>query len=193
MTPLCALAQEYGSDKFGHHAYTPIYYELLKDRKVERVLEVGIGDAACMWVVSTSGRPYRVGASLYMWRDFFPDASIVGFDIKPDIMINEGRIRSFVADQYDAPSLTRAAEAAGVPFDLIVDDGCHEPWPQIITMRTMLPYLSSGGVYVLEDLCPYKLPHGDTSYVTSAIPAGYKFDVKIAGHGGEAMVIIERG
>lgn len=192
MTPLCELAQKFGSDKSGHHNYTPTYYALLKDKTVKRVLEVGIGDAACMWVITSRGLPYRVGASLYMWEEFFPEAAVFGFDIKPDILINEGRIRSFVADQYKADTLCAAADAAGGNFDLIVDDGCHEPMPQINTMLTLLPYLTPTGVYVLEDLCPYKLPNGDTSFVTNMIPAGYKFEVVVAGHGGEALVIIQR-
>jgi hypothetical protein len=193
MTPLCELAQKFGSDKSGHHNYTPTYYALLKDRTVKRVLEIGIGDAACMWVITSRGLPYRVGASLYMWEEFFPEASIFGFDIKEDILINAGRIKSFAADQYSAFSLRRAVdEAGGGNFDLIVDDGCHEPPAQINAMQTLLPYLSATGVYVMEDLCPYKLPNCDTSFVTNMIPAEYQFEVVVAGHGGEALVIIQR-
>lgn len=192
MTPLCELAQKYGSDKSGHHNYTPHYYALLKDRPVKRVLEIGIGDAACMWVITSRGLPYRVGASLYMWEEFFPEAEVFGFDIKEEILINEGRIKSFVADQYKADSMIAAANAAGGNFDLIVDDGCHEPMAQINAMLTLLPFLADGGVYVLEDLCPYKLPDGDVSFVTRLIPEAYKFEVHVAGNGGEALVVIER-
>jgi hypothetical protein len=86
MTPLCELAQKYGTNKFEIHGYTPIYYEILKDRKIKRVLELGIG------APGLSSGPSEHGASLYMWRDFFPDAEIMGFDILPELMINEGRI-----------------------------------------------------------------------------------------------------
>lgn len=44
MTPLCELAKKYGTDKCSDvHNYTPVYYELLKDKNFKKVLELGIG------------------------------------------------------------------------------------------------------------------------------------------------------
>src|ERR1017187_10149222 len=136
MTPLCKLAIKYGTDKCGKHQYTPVYYDLLKDKKVERVLEIGVFG----------------GASLRMWAEFFPEAQIFGFDIDPSTFISEPRITCLLCDQANSNSMQIAARAAGGDFDLIVDDGSHIPEDQIRTAWTLLPYLTKGGVYVMEDI-----------------------------------------
>jgi hypothetical protein len=72
--PLSQLALKYLSDKCPEikHPFTPYYFELLKDKRksFKKVLEIGIGyrEMALHW------RYYRTGASLLMWRDFFPYA-----------------------------------------------------------------------------------------------------------------------
>ncbi len=72
MTKLCELAEKYGCDKCPQvgHPYTPHYYELLKYKDIKKVLELGIGSRETMqWTPDN----YQKGASLKMWRDFFPD------------------------------------------------------------------------------------------------------------------------
>src|SRR3989304_3769693 len=85
VTPLCKLALKYGTDKCPQlkHSYTPFYYQLLKDkrREIKKVLEMGIGFFPGMpekKVFFDPGlkRTYHMGASLYMWRDFFPNAQV---------------------------------------------------------------------------------------------------------------------
>ena len=73
---LAALAIRYGSDKHHHHYYTP-YYErhlknLRKSKNILNILEIGVGGNEC----TESG-----GASLRMWRDYFPGSQIVGVDL----------------------------------------------------------------------------------------------------------------
>src|SRR5215212_10226190 len=67
---LTELAQEFGSDKWGVHHYTPHYerhFTHLRDREMV-VLELGIGGYA---------RERQGGASLRMWKWFFPRAQVV--------------------------------------------------------------------------------------------------------------------
>ena len=135
-TPLCDLAIKYGTDKCGKHQYTPVYYDLLKDKKVKRVLEVGVFG----------------GASLRMWAEFFPEAEIIGFDIDPQTFIKEDRITCVQCDQSSVSSICQAVHTVGGEFELIVDDGSHIPEDQIRTAWTLLPYLSPGGIYVIEDV-----------------------------------------
>ena len=70
-TPLCELAYLYKTDKCPQiaHAYTPYYYELLKDKResFKKVVELGIGYE---WRNSPEG--YKRGASLYMWETSSP-------------------------------------------------------------------------------------------------------------------------
>jgi hypothetical protein len=149
MTPLCELARKHGTDKGGWHQthgrfcheYTPVYDQLLGHRRHEvwRVLEVGV----------------HYGGSLRMWADYLPNAQIVGLDIYEPHLFTEGRIECHLADQGRPETLLAAVAAAGGGmFDLIVDDGSHDPDHQTITATTLLPHLSPGGIYVIEDFFP---------------------------------------
>ena len=77
MTPtLDELAWTYRTDKSsGWHNYMVHYERHLRHLRESRFtfLELGVGpDGATK------------GASLFAWRDFFPNARIVGVDIRPD-------------------------------------------------------------------------------------------------------------
>jgi hypothetical protein len=151
MTRLCDLAQKYGCDKTKSifHDYTPFYDSLLGHRNVKRVLEIGIGTVACM----NHMQHYTPGASLRMWRDYFPEAFIWGMDIDVTVMINESRILSIHGDQSSSEHLCRAADLLGGKFDVIIDDGSHVLEHQALTANTLIPkLLSPTGVYVIEDV-----------------------------------------
>lgn len=150
MTRLCDLAKKYGCDKTVSifHDYTPFYDQLLQGRTVTRVLEIGIGSVASMSHV----KDYKPGASLRMWREYFPEAMIWGLDNDPGVMINERHILSLPCDQGNELSLTRVAYDLG-HFDLIIDDGSHQLPHQALTANTLIPkLLSPTGVYVIEDV-----------------------------------------
>lgn len=157
MTPLCVLAKKHETDKGGRHLryggqpsntcheYTPIYWDLLSDQThtVRNVLEIGV----------------NAGSSLRMWEEFFPNAKIFGLDLRSECLVNEGRIQCVLADQGSLMSLEAALQAMGTMlnesgplFDLIIDDGSHEPQHQITSLVKLLPYLSKDGIYVVEDL-----------------------------------------
>ncbi len=147
-TSLCKLSTKYGTDKGYPHRYTPIYHQFLGPCRtdIKRVLEVGI----CVKRDLLNG---RTGASLYMWEEFFPDADIFGIDIDPNSMVNEGRIKSAVADQTNLDQMVYAVEMFGArPFDVIVDDGSHVPEHQISCANILLPYLDRDGFYFIEDI-----------------------------------------
>ncbi len=155
-TELCELAYKYGTDKCSQiaHAYTPIYYELLKDRRksVRKVLEIGVGNSACMKHVARLKGAYLRGASLYMWREFFPKAQIYGADIDPRVIFEETRIKTFLCDQSKEEDLTRLVEATGGDIDLVVDDGTHRREHQIATCLALMPLLKKDVIYAIEDV-----------------------------------------
>jgi len=137
-TALCALAEKYGCDKTPSilHHYTPLYDMLFRCRPVRRVLEIGILN----------------GASLRMWRDYFPKAEIFGLEINPDVLFAEDRIQTCQCDASDASSLRAAAALFGGHFDLIIDDASHLPSDQITAAWALEPYLAAGGLHVIEDV-----------------------------------------
>lgn len=151
LTPLCEIANKHKTDKGGRHffagdtchEYTPVYYDLLENRRpfVRTVLEIGV----------------NYGCSLRMWRDFFPRAMVIGLDSNAGALFTEERIKCYAADQGREDDLLRAMfdihqDFPGMDFDLIVDDGSHETAHQILTMKTLLPFMAPAGYYVIEDL-----------------------------------------
>ena len=142
MTELCRLAQKYGTDKYPW--YTPFYDVLLRDRRqgIRRVLEIGIGTPEAMAHVPD----YRPGASLRMWRDYFPEAQIRGLDKNPDVAFSECRIVALCFDQHNVAALDVHGS------DLIIDDGSHLPEHQIQSAKHLVPQLAPGGLYIIEDV-----------------------------------------
>ena len=145
MTPLCQLAEKYVTDKYSVHRYTPIYYDLFKDRigTVRTILEIGIGRG--------KGTLRKHAASLKMWEEFFPLAEVIGVDHDRKIMINEGRIRSVYGDQSLEQTMREVALNAS-PIDIVIDDGSHQPAHQVSSARMMLPFVMVGGFYIIEDI-----------------------------------------
>jgi len=150
-TPLCELAYKHGTDKCPQirHSYTPLYYELFKDRRgsVKKVLELGVGFVGSMpWV-----KHYKVGASLYMWRDFFPNAQIYGADVVPETVFKDERIETFLCNEKEPGDLEKLIEKTGSDIDLFVDDGVHRAKWQIIVCKTLMPLLGKNVTYIIED------------------------------------------
>ena len=154
-TPLCELAFKYGSDKcpkIKHH-YTPFYWEMFKlqqHHEVRKLLEIGVGDQDEMRWTGVPG--YVTGASLRMWRDFFPNAQIYGADIKPELVFKEDRIETFQCDQSQEADLLRVIEQTGTDLDVVIDDGSHRREHQVFTCRTLMPLLPKNVIYIIEDV-----------------------------------------
>lgn len=154
-TDLCLLAERHKSDKcleFGHN-YTPYYHEILGGgrQSFSSVLEIGIGNYEQMGRLIEG---YSPGASLRMWRDYFPAATIFGCDIL-DVPLEEERIITFRADQNDEGSLlsmmAEISKLGGLPLDLIVDDGSHIFEHQEKSLLTLWRFLKQNGIYIIED------------------------------------------
>jgi hypothetical protein len=141
---LTRLAQEFGSDKWGVHRYTPHYERHLghlRDREM-LVVELGIGGYA---------REKQGGASLRMWKWFFPRAQVVGVDIQDKSFVNEPRITAYQGSQTDRRLMRRIVRRFGPPT-VVIDDGSHRPPHVIRSFSILFPMLADGGFYVIEDL-----------------------------------------
>lgn len=137
------LAVHFKTDKWGSHRYTKHYQRHLQHLKNDtfNLLEIGIGG------YSRSGEG---GASLRMWKQFFPNASIYGMDIQDKSFVDEDRIVTFVGDQSDPESLRAVADKIG-RLDVIIDDGSHLSPHIRTTFETLFPLLADGGIYAVED------------------------------------------
>lgn len=152
-TPLCELAYRYKTDKCPqiNHSYTPFYYSMLKDKRhsFRKVVELGIGFPNRKHYFVPG---YQVGASLYMWRDFFPLASIYGADINPATLFKADRIDTFLCDGGKEGDLLKLIEAVGTDIDMFIDDGSHRRADQVTACKTLMPLLKKGVVYIIEDV-----------------------------------------
>ena len=108
---------------------------------------------------SEPARPIRMleigvlsGGSLELWRTYFgPEATIFGIDINPACAAFDTPETSVrIGSQADPEFLARVvAEMGGV--DIVLDDGSHVAKHQRASLDTLLPLLSEGGIYVIED------------------------------------------
>jgi|TARA_B110000971_G_scaffold213214_1_gene243761 hypothetical protein len=166
---LNVLADRYGSDKgevsnegnpyyWASHSYADIYELMFRLRRndVELVLECGLGtnNPNLISSMEIDGKP---GASLRLWRDFFPNAQIIGIDIDSDILFEDDRIRTFECDQTSSDGIEnfcRLASLSPSSIDVIIDDGLHEFHAGISLFEGMSKYLAKDGIYVIEDIIP---------------------------------------
>jgi cephalosporin hydroxylase len=118
------------------HDFLRHYEEVLRDKTIKTVLEIGIE-----W-----------GASLRMWGEFFPEATVYGLDINPVTLINAGNIRSFQCDQSRPDQILKILIEHGIDPDLVIDDGSHFWSHQMVSWRTIWPRLRPGAIYIVEDL-----------------------------------------
>ncbi len=145
MDKLSEIANKLGTDKgttaFCCHSYTITYNELFKSLLTQHVdmLEIGVAD------------PRFPGASLKMWKEYFPNLSLTGFDINPDAKkFEEYGVNVFIGDQNEPTDLETCAN--GKTFDIIIDDGSHYSEHIITSFETLFPYLKPNGWYIVEDL-----------------------------------------
>lgn len=146
MTELCDIAFKYGTDKCPQikHHFTEFYDYLFSDRRdtVKKVAEIGIGKLAVSNVI---------GASLFMWKEYFKNAHIFGADIDRSFLFQDERINTYYCDQRSFRMLKKFVQIVGSDVDLFVDDGLHDPESQIFTCSVVMPLLSKKSVYVIED------------------------------------------
>jgi hypothetical protein len=177
-TLLCELAYKYKSDKttLFRHNYTKYYYELFYNmRNISNILEIGIGYVGYNNQINEfvmqhmKNYNYINGASLYMWNDFFPNASIYGIDINKDILFTHDRIKTFFANQNNKADLDNFMNNINFTlFDIIIDDGSHKPSDQIFSLLYFIQYINNNGIYIIEDVKP-EFYNNPSKYITDDI------------------------
>lgn len=161
------LCDKYGTDKgslvsgpkkgaaypWPAHTYTRVYADLfssVKDR-VTTVFECGLGTNHVN-VPSSMGPSAIPGASLRVWRDYFSNAIIYGADVDSRVLFTEDRIVTSHMDQTKPESIAKFWSEYDVYPDVIIDDGLHEYTAGITLFEHSFDRLTSGGVYVIEDI-----------------------------------------
>ena len=166
-TELCELGVKYGTDKTPFlnydaysldgiptsHGYTPFYDMLFSNLRYKDISfgEIGI---------------YK-NSSMKMWREYFKNATLYGWDCLPENNIEERYKIDFVElakndflpnTIYDymnvknEESIRNSLSKSNTKFDILIDDSDHEFWSQIKIVRSVFPYLKKGGMLIIEDM-----------------------------------------
>lgn len=158
MESLDQLAIKYKTDKSSEwHNYTKFYSQILNPfrNEIKGIVELGIGKP-------DKENKDTWGASLKMWRDFFPNAQVLGIDNNTDLNINYGeRINVLISDQTDQRKLSQIPTIMP-QIDIIVDDASHLNKLTISSFELLFPILNPGGIYFIEDtLCSDNIHFGN--------------------------------
>lgn len=124
------LAIKYGSDKSSlAHNYCPFYEQYLP-KCPKKLLEIGV----------------KEGASIRMWKDWFPETKIFGLDLFEEFPIPdiEG-VQFYKGNQVDHLLLEQLRKE---DFDVIIDDGSHLSRHQMMTFFGLF----NGKHYFIEDI-----------------------------------------
>lgn len=143
------LGLKYDTDKASSgHNYLGTYEKFLPYTGVSCLVEIGVFK----------------GGSLRMWEEYYPSAKIIGIDIDPNYLFNDGRIQCLECDTRDLAKLKGLIDWSMV--DVVVEDGSHKWCDQLNMFYTLFPLLPSGAVYILEDLHSSKHSSYSDGFIT---------------------------
>ena len=159
MNELSIIGAKYGTDKcdsghiFKDQSYLDIYHEYLKSFRQEafNFLEIGVRD----------------GASIRMWSDYFPNATIIGLDIDPrckDVEKERDNINIEIGSQEDEEFLNKIIEKYK-SFKVILDDGSHINSMIMKSFNVLNKYAEN--FYIVEDLANSYLNLNDYNVLSS--------------------------
>ena len=121
------IGLKHNTDKATYHKFCDFYERELQGKEITSILEIGVKD----------------GASLRMWKEFYPHAEVIGVDITRPLKIKGCTV-------IRADGTKPIEQLKGKIFDLIIDDGSHLVSHQIVSF---LLYKNSFNVaYIVEDL-----------------------------------------
>ena len=149
---------EYYSLKFKN--YFPIYEKIFSKYRGKKITFVEIG------VLS--------GGSLCMWRNYFgKEARIIGVELNPEAKkLEKEGFEIFIGNQSDENFWKDFFKEVG-EVDIILDDGGHTNFQQIVTCCSSIPFVKDNGVMVVEDVFhSYGVSYGATGFFN---PSKYSF------------------
>ena len=157
------LCEKYITDKGGlkknskirkFHFYSSYYHEKFKNKKndIKLIFECGIGSSDKTIQSNIFGKS-KSGASLRVFKDYFPNAEIYGGDIDKSTLFEEDRIKTYYIDQLNKDSIINMwKEVNKENFDLIIDDGMHTLESSYELFIHSFPKLKINGLYIIEDV-----------------------------------------
>lgn len=155
---LCNIGLKYKTDKSplvgNSHSYTSFYNLLFSNLRYRHISfgEIGI---------------YK-NASMKMWREYFPNANLYGWDCLPEENVEERyKVIDFIQSAKndflyntiydymnvkDEKSIETSFNKVNTKFDILIDDSDHDFWSQIRIIRESVNYMKPGGILIIEDV-----------------------------------------
>jgi len=166
---LCEIGKKYDTDKSSQrnnvsnirhcHPYTLFYNDLFKNKRDKKlkIAELGILD----------------GSSLLMWKEYFENAEIYGFEYDNNFInnfkqnFNNDRVTLSNIDVTNKYSIIEAFNELNILYDIIIDDSTHQFEDQINVIENTYQYLKPGGILIIEDI--FKL-YNENDYINRLTP-----------------------
>lgn len=141
---LLDIVNNYNTDKnYEHNYFELIYDKIFSPLKydVNKIIELG-----CL-----------NGESLFLWRDFFKNANIIGVDkfLENTLEYVKGKNLERINLIKKDCSLVEDLNELNQEFndvDIIIDDASHKMFDQQKSFAILFKSLKKGGIYVIEDL-----------------------------------------
>ena len=140
--------------------YFPVYEKLFSKFRGKKITFVEIG------VLS--------GGSLFMWKNYFgKDARIIGVELNPDAKrFEKDGFEIHIGNQSDENFWKDFFNKVG-EVDIILDDGGHTNFQQVVTCCSCIPFIKDKGLMVVEDVFhSYGLSYGAKGFFN---PSKYSF------------------
>lgn len=151
------LANKYKTDKgsvyYNAHEYAHAYERHFEPMRYQPITLLEMGLLRHDVQIHNPEGPFDDAPSLFMWREYFPNATIIGFDIGDFSEVPEiPGVEVVRGDMGNPDDLMSLGDSGGRTFDIIIDDASHASHHQQVALGTLFPYLKSGGYYIIEDL-----------------------------------------
>ena len=127
----------YTTDKGTRHSYIDVYNKIFEKYKYLKIniLEVGV----------------QTGGSLKLWNDYFPNATIYGYDIKKTELV-EKNITDRIVYRVQDFNKVEDCELVTINPTIAIDDGSHIIQHQLNFVTKVYPHLADGGILIVEDI-----------------------------------------
>lgn len=170
---LCILGATHATDKSpyskgsasGHcHAYTGVYDLLFGPRRYQHLT---VGEIGIEW-----------NSSMKMWRDYFPNANLIGWEFYPSKIENALKdellfTKYYSMDVTSVESIQRGFSAHGRTLDVLIEDSTHQFEDQVRVMSIAHTWLNPGGYLVIEDIFKSR---SEKDYADALIPYSQYYD-----------------
>lgn len=171
---LCEIGKKYDTDKSSQrknvtntrhcHPYTLFYDGLFRNKRDDniQIAEIGI----------------LYGSSLLMWREYFKNARIYGFEYSNDLIENfkktfhNERITLANIDVTNEENIRNSFQKMNTMYDIIIEDSTHQFDDQIRAIKNVYQYLKPGGILIVEDI--FK-SYNEKNYINQLKPILHHF------------------